>query len=163
MWFQLSLNNQWACPAPAPLEAVCVGCAMGVLILSLLLFLNLVVLKLFLLALWVFSGSASSTERNAHVDMSWGNCPGHPCHGDGMVREMTRSGTGLGLRNIEVNAACISPSRIANDVGRSSKPDEVRHLFLICYCHLGLRVRVTAVPAHHLGQALAPLFLYRFP
>ena len=76
--------------------------------------------------LWVAPESASSTKGNARVDMSRRNCPGHPCHGDGAVGEMTRSGAGLGVPDIEVNAASVSSPRIANDARRGSKPDEVQ-------------------------------------
>ena len=75
--------------------------------------------------LWVIPESASGTERNTRVHTSRGDCLGHPCHGDGTVGEMTRPGTRLEIPDIKVNAACISPSRIMNDMGRGYKPDEV--------------------------------------
>ena len=68
---QLSSNDQWACPAPAPLGVVCVGCALGVLILFPFLSLNFVVSEFLLF--WVFEPfPAPSGASHSSLLHLWG-------------------------------------------------------------------------------------------
>ena len=70
MWSQLSLNDQWACPAPAPLGAMCVGYALEVLILFPFLFLSSVILEFLF---WLFgSFPAPSGAFHSSLPHLWG-------------------------------------------------------------------------------------------
>ena len=52
---QLSSNDYWACPTPAPSGAVCIRCALGVLIVFHFLSLSFVVLEFLLFGSWSIS------------------------------------------------------------------------------------------------------------
>ena len=69
--------------------------------------------------------SAAGAERHTRIDARRGNDAGHPRYRDSTAREVSRTGSRLGVPDVKVEGASVGSARVTNNSGRGGKTDVV--------------------------------------